>query len=59
MNIGIVLVIIGLFMAWSGFSMGWKTKNLVRAREYGYHVVFRKTWWVPIVIGILLIITLE
>ena len=59
MTLGTVLFLIGLSMAWSGFSMAWKMKHLLSAREYGYHVVFRKTWWIPTVIGGFLIITLQ
>ena len=59
MTLGAILVLIGLSMAWSGYYMEWKMRNLLRARQYGYHIVFRKIWWVPTVIGGFLLITLQ
>jgi hypothetical protein len=71
MTLGIILILIGLSMAWSGFSVKWKYKQYINTlekitrenpallrhtrleipREYGYHSLFRQTWWIPTVIG--------
>lgn len=52
---GVILILIGLFMAWSGFAARWRMKNLQRITietgEYGYHVLFRKIWWIPVGLG--------
>jgi hypothetical protein len=63
MTLGTILVLIGLSMAWSGFSAKWKMEHFVELRargievkEYGYHVFFRQIWWIPTGIGVLLLI---
>lgn len=63
MTLGAILVLMGLAMAWSGFSVKWKMEHYfelyargIVVREYGYHVLFRKTWWIPTAIGVLLLI---
>lgn len=57
--IGVILILIGLLMAWSGFAARWRMKNLqritVETGEYGYHVLFRKIWWLPVGLGVLLL----
>lgn len=56
---GVVLIFIGLLMAWSGFAARWRMKNsqkiTVETGEYGYHVLFRRIWWLPVVLGVALI----
>ena len=66
MTLGTILVLIGLLMAWSGFSAKWKMEHFaelyargITAKEYGYHVFFRKIWWIPIAIGVLLIVAFQ
>lgn len=61
MSLGVILVLIGLAMAWSGFSAKLKMEHFVELRtrgvevkEYGYHVFFRQIWWIPIAIGVLI-----
>jgi len=63
MDLGTILIVVGLFMAWSGFSAKQRMDHYgelaVRGvkvdPEYGYHVLFRKVWWIPVGIGISLI----
>ena len=65
------LIIIGLAMAWSGFSARARMKAWERQfqagmfqpgltprppAEYNYHVWFRTVWWIPVVIGLLVLI---
>jgi hypothetical protein len=56
---GVVLIFIGLLMAWSGFAAKWRMKNLQRITvdtgERGYHMLFRRIWWLPVGLGIVLI----
>ena len=63
MSLGTILVLIGLAMAWSGFSAKWKMAHFVelhargiQVKEYGYHVFFRQIWWIPTVIGVLIFV---
>lgn len=57
---GIILILIGLSMGWSGFAAKWRMDHYVRLTvsdaEYGYHILFRKIWWVPVGVGILLVV---
>lgn len=63
-SLGVILILVGLLMARSGFAAAWRMKNYfeLKARglpvdgEYGYHVLFRKLWWIPLGIGIFLVI---
>ncbi len=66
MTLGIILVLVGLSMAWSGFSAKWKMEHFAElyargiiAKEYGFHVLFRKIWWIPVAIGGLLVVALQ
>lgn len=79
MTLGTILVLIGLSMAWSGFSVKLKMKQYIDSlekitrenpalllhtrleipREYGYHALFRYIWWIPTVIGGLLIVAYQ
>ncbi|MBT7324988.1 MAG: hypothetical protein HN855_07520 [Anaerolineae bacterium] len=62
---GIILVLVGFGMARSGFSMQAESNRydkLVQRgivspvpQEYNYHVLFRKIWWVPLGVGLVLI----
>jgi hypothetical protein len=63
MSLGVILVLIGFAMAWSGYSAGWKMDHYyeLRARgksvkEYNYHVLFRQIWWIPVIIGIIVLL---
>ena len=63
MTLGTISLLIGLAMAWSGFSAKWKMQHFdelyargIIVKEYGYHVFFRQIWWIPTGIGILLFI---
>jgi hypothetical protein len=57
---GIILILIGLSMGWSGFAAKWRMDHYVRITvsdaEFGYHILFRKIWWIPVGIGILLVV---
>lgn len=65
-DFGIILMLIGLGMAWSGFSMQNKVNRfneMVKRgilgpfpQEYGYHRIFRGYFWIPLGIGIILIL---
>ncbi len=59
MNLGPILIVVGFWMAWSGFAAKWRMNNLSRITvengEYGYHVLFRKIWWIPVGVGVLLV----
>jgi hypothetical protein len=59
MTLGILLILIGLSMAWSGFAARWRMNHYIRLSvsdaEYGYHVLFRKIWWIPVGISIVLV----
>ena len=64
--LGVVLIVIGIAMAWSGYSMDANKKRYDKLlnrgvlspspREYGFHSRFKAYWWIPLVIGLLLII---
>jgi hypothetical protein len=63
MSLGVILVLIGLVMAWSGYSAKWNMERFVELRargidvkEYGYHVFFRQIWWIPVIIGIIILL---
>ena len=57
---GIILILIGLSMGWSGFAAKWRMDHYVRLTvsdaEFGYHILFRQIWWIPVGIGILLVV---
>ena len=66
MTLGIILLLIGISMAWSGFSAKWKMEHFAElyvrgiiAKEYGYHVFFRKIWWIPTLIGGVLVVAFQ
>lgn len=60
--LGVILILVGLSMAQSGFTAKWRMSHYqeLTARgenvvEYNYHIAFRGAWWIPTGIGILLI----
>jgi len=63
-NLGLILFLIGLAMAGSGFSARWQEKNRSRYNDWqvqmgdekNYHAVFRKTWWIPMGLGLVIVI---
>jgi len=56
MLVGIILILLGIIMAWSGYSAKWNMEHYlelrargVDAREYNYHILFRQIWWISII----------
>jgi hypothetical protein len=58
-TLGIILILIGLSIGWSGFAARWRMNHYSRLSvgdaEFGFHVLFRQIWWILVGIGILLV----
>lgn len=61
MKLGIILIVSGLLMAWSGFRAKYAMDHYLELSirginfvEYGYHVLFRKIWFIMVIIGLII-----
>lgn len=61
--VGIILILLSLMMAFSGYRAKYRLDHIdefhsrgIEVIEYNYHILFRYTWWIGAIAGIILLI---